>query len=167
MGIDQTGYDCSSLQIDGACLRTHEATNVRISPKRRDSAFANGERTADRRLSIRGQNLAVDEDGLDLLRSCRGCHERRSTEHDDEYFYLHNCLPACMRRRYYAAIVFQFFARWSAVRHASACAVRVGFRAPLVPITDAPRIPRFGTSCDRPHRFTTLVSGLSPMRVPP
>jgi hypothetical protein len=44
------------------------------------------------------------------------------------------------------AIPFQFPARCSAVRHASACAVSVGLCAPLVPITDAPKMPRFGTS---------------------
>ena len=49
----------------------------------------------------------------------------------------------------------------------SACTVWVGFRAPLVPMTEAPSTPRFGTSCERPQRLTTLVSGLSPMRVPP
>ena len=43
----------------------------------------------------------------------------------------------------------------------------VGFLAPLVPITEPPRMPRFGTSCEKPHRSTTLVSGLSPIRVPP
>jgi len=62
---------------------------------------------------------------------------------------------------------FQFFTKYSAVRHASACTVRVGFLAPLDPMTDAPRIPRFGTSWEKPQRSTTLVSGLSPMRVPP
>ena len=62
---------------------------------------------------------------------------------------------------------FQFLIRCSAVRQASACAVSVGLRAPLVPITDAPSTPRFGTSCEKPQRLTTLVSGLSPMRVPP
>src|SRR5689334_21210415 len=65
------------------------------------------------------------------------------------------------------AISFHDFARCSAVRHPSACAVSVGFRAPLVPITEAPRTARFGTSCEKPHRLTTLVSALSPMRVPP
>src|SRR5919204_2396316 len=64
-------------------------------------------------------------------------------------------------------ILFQFFARCSAVRHASACTVSVGLCAPLVPIVDAPRTPRFGASCEKPQRSTTLVSGLSPMRVPP
>jgi hypothetical protein len=44
------------------------------------------------------------------------------------------------------AIAFQFADRCSAVRQASACAVRVGLWAPLVPITEAPRMPRFGTS---------------------
>src|SRR5438094_9970836 len=48
--------------------------------------------------------------------------------------------------RVHPAIVFQFFARCSAVRQASACTVSVGLCAPLVPITDAPRIPRFGAS---------------------
>ena len=62
---------------------------------------------------------------------------------------------------------FQFLTRCSAVRQASACAVSVGLCAPLVPITDAPSTPRFGTSCEKPQRLTTLVSGLSPMRVPP
>src|SRR3989442_2834051 len=64
-------------------------------------------------------------------------------------------------------IEFQFFTRYSAVRHASACAVSVGLWAPLVPIWEAPSTPRFGTSCENPHRLTTFVSGLSPMRVPP
>ena len=67
----------------------------------------------------------------------------------------------------YVAIFFQFFARYSAVRHAIACSVSVGFRAPLAPMTDAPRIPRFGASCEKPQPLTTLVSGLEPMRVPP
>jgi|GEM_PF-5229581 len=44
------------------------------------------------------------------------------------------------------AMVFQFLARYSAVRHASACAVSVGLWAPLVPITEDPRMPRFGAS---------------------
>src|SRR5262245_49007374 len=67
----------------------------------------------------------------------------------------------------HGAILFQFFARYSAVRHAMACTVSVGFRAPLVPITEAPRKPRFGTSCEKPHPLTTFVAGLSPIRVPP
>lgn len=46
----------------------------------------------------------------------------------------------------YSAIDFQFLISRSAVLHASACAVNVGFRAPLVPITDAPRTPKFGAS---------------------
>ena len=50
------------------------------------------------------------------------------------------------RSTYDLTIVFQFSARWSAVRHASACAVSVGLCAPLVPITEAPRTPRFGVS---------------------
>lgn len=62
---------------------------------------------------------------------------------------------------------FQFFTRYSAVRQASACAVSVGLRAPLVPITEAPRIPKLGISCEKPQRFTTFVLGSSPMRVPP
>src|SRR5215831_8960315 len=65
------------------------------------------------------------------------------------------------------AIAFQFAVRCAAVRHASACAVRVGLCAPLVPITDAPKIPRFGTSWAKPKRLTTLVARLSPIRVPP
>jgi hypothetical protein len=48
------------------------------------------------------------------------------------------------------AIVPQFRPRCSAVRQASACAVSVGLCAPLVPITEAPRMPRFGTSCAKP-----------------
>jgi hypothetical protein len=48
------------------------------------------------------------------------------------------------------ATAVQFFARYSAVRHASACAVSVGLWAPLVPITDPPSTPRFGTSWQRP-----------------
>src|ERR1700736_2160237 len=64
-------------------------------------------------------------------------------------------------------IDFQFLIRCSAVRHASACAVSVGLCAPLVPMVEAPRIPRFGTSWAKPQRLTTFVSGLSPMRVPP
>lgn len=44
----------------------------------------------------------------------------------------------------------QFLMRCSLVRHASACAVSVGFREPLVPITEAPSMPRFGTSCENP-----------------
>ncbi len=35
----------------------------------------------------------------------------------------------------YQPMDFQFFARYSAVRHASACTVSVGLRAPLVPIS--------------------------------
>src|SRR5271155_33138 len=62
---------------------------------------------------------------------------------------------------------FQFFARYSAVRQASAWAVSVGLRAPLVPITEAPSTPRLGTWCEKPQWFTTFVSGLSPIRVPP
>ena len=64
-------------------------------------------------------------------------------------------------------MAFQFLLRCSAVRQASACAVSVGLCAPLVPITEAPRMPRLGTSCAKPKRSTTLVSRLSPMRVPP
>ena len=37
----------------------------------------------------------------------------------------------------------------SAVRHARVCAVSVGLCAPLVPITEVPRMPRFGTSCEK------------------
>jgi hypothetical protein len=48
------------------------------------------------------------------------------------------------------------------VRQASACAVRVGLWAPLVPITEAPRMPRLATSCAKPKLSTTLVSRLSP-----
>src|SRR5262245_4956221 len=65
------------------------------------------------------------------------------------------------------AMLFQFFTRWSAVRQASACTVSVGFRAPLVPIVDAPSTPRLGASWEKPKRLSTLVSALSPMRVPP
>src|SRR5271156_560310 len=65
------------------------------------------------------------------------------------------------------AIAFQFLVKWSAVRQASACAVSVGLCAPLVPITDAPMTPRLGTSWENPQRLTTLVSRLSPIRVPP
>jgi hypothetical protein len=57
-----------------------------------------------------------------------------------------------------SAIVFQFLLRCSAVRQATACAVSVGLCAPLVPITEAPRTPRFGTSCAKPKGSTTLVS---------
>jgi hypothetical protein len=55
---------------------------------------------------------------------------------------------ASLRRGYSSrpAIARQFAARHSAVRHASAWAARVGLWAPLVPITEASRIPRFGTS---------------------
>jgi len=53
------------------------------------------------------------------------------------------------------------------VRHADACSVSVGWRAPLVPITDPPSTPRVGTSCEIPQQLKTLVSALSPMRVPP
>jgi hypothetical protein len=49
-------------------------------------------------------------------------------------------------------IAAQFRLRRSAVRQANACAVRVGLWAPLVPITEAPRIPRLGTSCAKPSR---------------
>ena len=73
----------------------------------------------------------------------------------------------CNRPGHAAPIDFQFFTRCSAVRQHSACTVRVGLCAPLVPITDAPRIPRLGTSCEKPQRFTTFVAALSPMRVPP
>ena len=62
--------------------------------------------------------------------------------------------------RFYVAIVFQFFARYSAVRHASACAVSVGLRAPLVPITEAPRIPRFGASWEKPQRVDDVRLGV-------
>src|SRR4029079_6346035 len=34
-------------------------------------------------------------------------------------------------------------------------------------MTEAPRMPRFGDSCEKPQRSTTFVSGLSPIRVPP
>jgi hypothetical protein len=47
----------------------------------------------------------------------------------------------------YAPVDFQFCTSRSDVRQASACTVSVGFRAPDVPITDAPRMPRFA-SCD-------------------
>jgi hypothetical protein len=56
------------------------------------------------------------------------------------------------------AIAFQFVVRCSAVRHA--CAVSVGLCAPLVPITDAPKMPRSGTSWAKPQRFTTLVGAV-------
>src|SRR5438093_840475 len=65
------------------------------------------------------------------------------------------------------ATLFQFLTRYSAVRQASACTVSVGLCAPLVPITEAPRTPRFGDSWEKPQRLTTFVSILSPMRVPP
>src|SRR5215469_7074868 len=61
----------------------------------------------------------------------------------------------------------KFLTSRSAVLQARACTVSVGFRAPLVPISEAPRMPRFGASCEKPHRSTTFVSGLAPMRVPP
>src|SRR6516164_5449103 len=64
-------------------------------------------------------------------------------------------------------MLFQFLTRCSAVRHASAWTVSVGLCAPLVPIVDAPRTPRFGASCEKPNRSTTFVEGLSPIRVPP
>src|SRR5580693_838863 len=45
--------------------------------------------------------------------------------------------------------------------------VSVGLRAPWIPMTDPPTMPRLGASCEKPHLSTTLVSGLAPMRVPP
>ena len=45
---------------------------------------------------------------------------------------------------------FQFFTRCSAVRHASACMVSVGLRAPLVPNTDPPSIPRLALHARSP-----------------
>lgn len=68
---------------------------------------------------------------------------------------------------YDVAIIFHCCTRCLAVRQASACAVSVGLRAPLVPMTLAPRMPRFGTSCEKPSSFTTAVSGFLPIRVPP
>src|ERR1700760_1018533 len=68
---------------------------------------------------------------------------------------------------YRLAMFAQFDTRCSAVRQPRACAVSVGLWAPLVPITEAPRIPRFGTSWEKPQRSTTLVSRLSPILVPP
>jgi hypothetical protein len=44
------------------------------------------------------------------------------------------------------------------VRASSGSVVRVGSCAPLVPFTEAPRMPRLGTSCAKPKRSTTLVS---------
>src|SRR5213594_4000390 len=56
------------------------------------------------------------------------------------------CRCAAVFRTLHCAMLFQFFTRCSAVRQASAWAVSVGFRAPLVPITEAPRMPRVGAS---------------------
>src|SRR5882672_1949619 len=77
-------------------------------------------------------------------------------------------LPLGAPRLYHPpAIERQFLLRCSALRQASAWAVSVGLCAPLVPMTDAPPTPRLGTSGEKPKRLTTLVSRLSPMRVPP
>src|SRR5262249_27384914 len=84
-----------------------------------------------------------------------GSGYRQNGNDDRQDSQLHDCL------------FFQFLTRCSAVRHASACTVSVGLCAPLVPITEPPSTPRFGTSCEKPQRSTTLVSALSPMRVPP
>ena len=46
----------------------------------------------------------------------------------------------------YAVLDLQVSAKCSAVRQARAWTVRVGFLEPLVPIKEAPRIPKFGTS---------------------
>ena len=56
-----------------------------------------------------------------------------------------------LRRAFQPAIVDQLPARCAAVRQARAWAVSVGLRAPLVPMTDAPRMPRLGASCENPH----------------
>ena len=50
----------------------------------------------------------------------------------------------------YPTTELQLLTTCSAVRHASAWTVSVGFRAPLVPMTDAPRMPRLGTSWESP-----------------
>ncbi len=47
---------------------------------------------------------------------------------------------------FYEVMERQLLTRCSALRQDSACTVKVGFLAPLVPITDAPSIPRFGAS---------------------
>src|SRR2546428_92713 len=61
-------------------------------------------------------------------------------------------IDACrLVRLSHPAIVCQCLARCSAVRHASACAVSVGLWAPLVPITDAPRIDRKSTRLNSSH----------------
>src|SRR5262245_4926131 len=82
--------------------------------------------------------------GRGVLSRSRPVHKDRPCEDESRY-----CQPS------HLAISFHDFARWSAVRQPSACAVSVGFRAPLVPITEAPSTPRFGTSCEKPHRSTT------------
>ena len=48
------------------------------------------------------------------------------------------------------------------MRHASACAVNVGLRAPLVPITEAPSTPRFGTMGMSTHAYGGTRMGDNP-----
>src|SRR5262245_43228171 len=86
-------------------------------------------------------------------------HREPST---DKFGFIVN-LPDCLSGRVQSpcrlqtvapeerATLFQFFTRYSAVRHARACTVSVGLCAPLVPITEAPSTPRFGDSCERPQ----------------
>jgi hypothetical protein len=64
---------------------------------------------------------------------------------------------------------FQFFTRYTAVRQASACAVSVGLRAPLVPITEG-REYQIRSLMQKAQRFTTFRAGIvahagAPVRV--
>src|SRR6266511_3959580 len=66
----------------------------------------------------------------------------------------------------YPVIDFQFLTTYSAVRHAVAWIVCVGFRPADFGKGEPPRIPRFGTSWEIPHLLTTLMLGSSPILVP-
>src|SRR5205814_235276 len=125
------------------------AVGQALTDGRQVAAEVEADKRRDEAVSVRGARGGDRADD----------HGERADEDGAEWKYAHH--------DFLRAIAPQFFARWSAVRQASACTVNVGLRAPLVPITEAPSTPRFGTSCEKPQRSTTLVSRLSPMRVPP
>jgi hypothetical protein len=80
MGIDQTRNDRSSAEINHPRLRSGQLAHLGRRAKRHDASVANRQRFAHRRLSIDGEDLAVDENRVRTLRAHR--HGRQQAEDD-------------------------------------------------------------------------------------
>jgi hypothetical protein len=82
MRINQPGDDRSSLEIDRARLRTSESPDIRVAADGGDPSFAHRQCTANRELRIDRDNLAADENCVDLLRRRGRRHYREDCRND-------------------------------------------------------------------------------------